>query len=106
MTFNTNIAQWGTLQKVFVEKGIQFWDVTKQWSATPQAKKYPSKPFAMILIKAHRQIVILVWGNHKYYSIEEKHSISKIITEIEAVVRRSPKITPVSEAGLAESKKP
>jgi hypothetical protein len=80
--FNTNITQWGLLQKLLTEKGIKYWNVTDQWNRTAYSKKYSGKPFAMILLQLHRKFVVLVWGNSKYYSIEPRHSISAIITAL------------------------
>ena len=89
-TFNTNIAQWETLQKALAEKKIEFWDVSDQWDRTEyKAKHAPVKPYAMILIKGCKKVVILVWRSTRYATIEDgvktsktTDSINKIITGI------------------------
>jgi hypothetical protein len=90
VTFNTNIQQWATLQNALALKKIEFWDVSDQWDRTEYKDKYaPAKPFAMILLKACKKIVILVWGNARYYAIEDKHTINKIITGIDEILPRA-----------------
>jgi hypothetical protein len=93
-TFNTNIAQWATLQKALAEKKMEFWDVTSQWDRTEYKDKHaPVKPFAMILLKGCKKVVILVWRSTRYAVIEAgvktsktTDSINKIITGIEEIL--------------------
>lgn len=90
ITFNTNIQQWASLKKVLADKKIEFWDVTDQWNRTEYKDTHaPAVPFAMILLKACKKIVILVWGNARYFGLEDRHTINKIITGIDEALPRS-----------------
>lgn len=90
VTFNTNIPQWDLLKKVLAEKNIEYWTVTKQWNKTPYSKQFDRiMPYAMILLKAHKQIVINVWGVSRYKTISDRHSNNKILTGIAEALPRS-----------------
>jgi hypothetical protein len=85
MEFNTNITQWKTIEALLKDKGIHHWNVTDQWDRTEYPAKYNGKPFAMMLLQLHIKLVILVWGNSKFYSIEPRHTINAIATALPKV---------------------
>jgi len=86
-TFNTNITQWATIEKLLKEKKLNHWNVTDQWQRTEYAAHYPSKPFAMMLVQLHIKFVIIVWGNSKFYSITPRHTINGIISALPKTTR-------------------
>jgi len=86
--FNTNITQWKTIEALLKDKGINHWNVTDQWARTEYSKQFVGKPFSMILLQLSHKIVILVWGNSKFYSIEPRHTINAIISGL-------PKVSPI-----------
>jgi hypothetical protein len=79
---NTNIAQWAILQQVFLSKKIHWWNVTNQWHRTEYKNTYPTIPYAMILIQYYKQIVIIVWGNNRFKTIENRHTINQIMSKL------------------------
>ena len=82
MEFNTNIAQWKSIETLLKDKGIRHWNVTDQWERTTYPSKYDSKPHAMMLLQLHTKFVIFVWSNSKYFSIEPRHTINAIATAL------------------------
>jgi hypothetical protein len=80
--FNTSIAQWALLQQVLLSKKIQWWNVTNQWKRTEYNNTYPTIPYAMILLQYYKPVVILVWGNSRFKTIETRHTINQIITQL------------------------